>query len=220
MQSKYQLKYYRTKKGVASSIYNGQKYAVKNSTYKTISYSKKEFEDWLFSNEKFNVLYDRWVNSGYIKGLKPSVDRIDANKGYSFDNIQLMTWAENELKGRTETSNKTSMPVLQIKNGVIIAEYRSMNDACRITGIVRSTLWETLRGTYRVKPLKNCYWEFKKKDKVYNAEEADKEGYRKAVEVIDKEHNHIVSELTTLTRDRLFKALATAFNIKVGEHVI
>jgi hypothetical protein len=47
------------------------------------------------SIKNFKVLYKNWVKSGYEKNFRPSVDRLDSTKGYSFDNIRLVTWKEN-----------------------------------------------------------------------------------------------------------------------------
>jgi hypothetical protein len=50
----------------------------------------------------FLQLYRKWVASGQEVGLGPSLDRIDPLKGYTWDNIQWLTWDENRDKGRTE----------------------------------------------------------------------------------------------------------------------
>ena len=91
------------------------------------------------------MLYNEWVTSGYDKYAKPSLDRIDDYKGYSFDNIQLMTWGENDTKGsldvRNGINNKHSKAVLQYDlNGNFIKEYYSMAQAERETGVSHSNI--------------------------------------------------------------------------------
>lgn len=88
----------RTVDGVVTSIYSTQRTSSKARGHELPKYSKEEFGSWLKSQDKFKTLYDAWVASGYKKNLKPSVDRIDVTKGYSFDNIQLLTWKENNQK--------------------------------------------------------------------------------------------------------------------------
>lgn len=51
------------------------------------------------------VLWCRWhglTHRGGLKGDSWTIDRVDASRGYSLDNIQLMTMRENSRKARTE----------------------------------------------------------------------------------------------------------------------
>ena len=57
-------------------------------------YSKDCLAKWLYDNG-FKEKYKKWKLSGFNKSIKPSVDRVDSNLGYSFDNIQLVAWEEN-----------------------------------------------------------------------------------------------------------------------------
>ena len=103
-------------------------------------YTKAELTEWLFSQELFHKLFQEWKISNFKKELIPSVDRIDNSKGYSFGNIQLMTWNENNYKahadrksGQLITTHKT---VLQFtKDGKFVAKYISIHQAGRETGI-------------------------------------------------------------------------------------
>lgn len=38
-------------------------------------------------------------NSGGFRETSPSIDRIDSNKGYTKDNIQIISWKANRIKG-------------------------------------------------------------------------------------------------------------------------
>lgn len=97
----------------------------KNHSYKSVHYTKDELIEWVLSHD--STVYDlftTWIKSGHKKHLRPSIDRIDATKGYSFDNIQLITWGENNSKGKNE--NSTTKPVLQFtREGIFIKEYES-----------------------------------------------------------------------------------------------
>lgn len=130
----------RTKNGLASKLYREQRYRSKQRGHKDPEYTKEEFKNWLFTQENFNELYLKWVLSGYVKGLKPSVDRLDDYKGYSFDNIQLVTWYENNQKGYRDRiegiNNKKSNAVVQRDlKGNIIKRYYSIAQAARDTNI-------------------------------------------------------------------------------------
>lgn len=85
--------------------------------------------DWFFKFsecQKFNRLYNEWVNSGYKKDLKPSIDRINNKLGYTERNIQWLTWHENFYKGNRETQRANGRAVFQLKNGIIVREFRSV----------------------------------------------------------------------------------------------
>lgn len=134
------LKYDKTEKGVIRVIYKAQKCNSKRRKLDFPSYSKNDFSVWLYDNG-FKLLYDNWVFSGYLKDLKPSVDRFNDYKPYSLDNIRLVVWKENREKqyddillGRS-TSGERCKPVVQYdSNGKFIAEYVSFSSAKRING--------------------------------------------------------------------------------------
>lgn len=49
---------------------------------------------------KRKVLYDLWVSSNYSRKLSPSIDRINPDKGYLFDNCQFITLSDNCARSR------------------------------------------------------------------------------------------------------------------------
>ena len=89
------LRWKRSPRGVAKTIYSSQKQLSKLRAHNTPKYTFKEFENWLLNHSKFNLMYRTWQESDYRRSLKPSVDRIDIMRGYSLDNIQLVTWSKN-----------------------------------------------------------------------------------------------------------------------------
>jgi hypothetical protein len=135
------LNYTRTRKGVLGVIFSGQKQSCKQREMSPPTYSRKELELWLFSQDKFSYLYDSWVNSGYKTTLKPSIDRVDDYKSYTLDNIQLMTWGENRSKShndrKTGVNYKKSKRVIQSNKdtGEFIDIFNSPSLAARKMGI-------------------------------------------------------------------------------------
>ena len=65
-------------------------------------YSREELTGRYLDDYEFKILYNNWVESGFDKNLKPSFDRINPLKGYTFDNLQVITWQQNNEKGRIE----------------------------------------------------------------------------------------------------------------------
>lgn len=113
------------KKGVIRVIYKTQR---RNSTVRKMpmpTYTKEELNKWLYKND-FKKLYDRWVESGYDKNLKPSIDRLEDFKPYTFDNIKLGTWQENknhqyeDIINGVGTGGMRCKPVQCFCNGILL----------------------------------------------------------------------------------------------------
>lgn len=156
-----------TKKGIVTTIYKTQRQSSKRRGQEMPSYSKEWLSKWLFGNPEFHRLYDLWAISGYKKDLKPSIDRIDDYKGYSFDNIQLMTWKQNNLKGRLDIRSKKlknkgllhggHKAVRQYKKGVFIKEYISIAEACRENGLEKANVHKSCNSNHKSGGFK---WEY------------------------------------------------------------
>ena len=93
----------QTKNGLISRIYGNQKVSSKKRGHHAPQYTLSELKEWFFVNKKFEKIYQDWVDSKFEKDLTPSVDRINDLDGYSFENIQLITWCENNRKGNNES---------------------------------------------------------------------------------------------------------------------
>lgn len=64
-----------------------------------------EFALWLEANGIFRIYAEFRKAGDYTKDKLPSVDRLDTTKGYSFDNMELVTWRENQSRhGKHMTS--------------------------------------------------------------------------------------------------------------------
>ncbi len=145
-------KYRLSKKGVVGDIYSGQKATSISRGHRPPEYTKKELSEWLFSQELFHVLYSEWVNSGYDRHVKPSVDRKYDDIHYCFNNIQLMTWKENNLKAHNDvmcgnTAKSNSKKVIQIiLDGKFTTVHNSIAQASRYTGVSSSHICECCKG--------------------------------------------------------------------------
>jgi len=147
-----QVNYDLTEKGVIRVIYKTQKSNSKKREHKMPDYTKGELALWLYKNG-FKRLYDDWVKSGYRKDNKPSIDRIDSLKGYSFNNIKLITWKENRINQANDireaigSSGRRCMAVSQFtKDGNYVATYKSQKIAERETNISSKAISCCIRG--------------------------------------------------------------------------
>lgn len=135
--SKSELSYCKTEKGVIRVIYKTQVSHSKRRGHELPEYTKEQLSIWLYNNG-FKELYDIWKNSNFNKKLKPSCDRQNDFKNYSLDNIKLTTWDNNNKNQITDrymgrsTSGKICKKLLQLdSNKNLIAEYVSFSSARR-----------------------------------------------------------------------------------------
>lgn len=61
--------------------------------------SREDFYKWAIADESFNSLFKRYEESGYVRKIAPSVDRIDSSKGYELSNMEFITHSENSRRG-------------------------------------------------------------------------------------------------------------------------
>ena len=155
----------RTKKGLACAIFNGQKSCARYRGMQLPNYSKKELEDWLFSQPTFNSIYEKWVGGHYLKDLKPSIDRIDDYKSYTIDNIQLMTWRGNrekvckdKINGVNNKQNKAV--VATIKGTDKTTMYYSVAEAARALKISGKNIIYCCKNKPRYKSAGGYTWQY------------------------------------------------------------
>lgn len=143
--------YKKTKNGLITTIYSGQKACSIRRNHPAPTYTKQELKDWCFSQELFHELYNDWASSGYSRWLTPSCDRTDDYEGYSLDRLQLMPWIENMNKGHYDMkngiNNKNNKSVVGInKITGKKTEFHSQKEAGRITGTADSSISICCRG--------------------------------------------------------------------------
>jgi hypothetical protein len=128
--------YERTKIGLCYRLYYDQRHSSKSRGHKEPQYSRDELASWIYMQPNFNILYQNWVNSNYTSDFRPSCDRLDNALGYSFGNIELVTWKENKLRANSDVKNNI-LRLNQTKvwkylaSGKFICNYDSIAEACR-----------------------------------------------------------------------------------------
>ena len=135
--------------GVVSGIYYRQKRNSRKRGHTPPSYSRVELDEWMHNNG-YKELYDTWISSGMDTSLKPSVDRLIDSIGYSFDNIQLVTWKQNQEKNYKERKNGTNSQINKrvgqfSKDGILIESFHSIKEAERVTGINNNCIGRVCR---------------------------------------------------------------------------
>ena len=143
--------YSKSKRGVIQTIWDSQKLSCKTRKMENPTYTKEWLFEWCLGQELFHTLFDKWVESNYNRYEKPSVDRLNNFKTYSEDNIQLMTWGENEKLAREHykkglvTFNYVGVTQLT-KEGEFIKEFLNSRQAERELGIAYQNIHHCCKG--------------------------------------------------------------------------
>lgn len=132
----------RTKSKLIRDIYYNQISNSRSRKHVPPKYTLEELNKWIYKQPAFKVLYDNWLANDCITDLIPSIDRLDDAKGYSFDNIQLMTWKENNLKSYENTKE-----IYQFnKKGKLVKKYNDINEASEILGLSTKMIFTCAAG--------------------------------------------------------------------------
>jgi len=105
----YAFDYRRSPEAKLVYMYNGMRQRVRaNKRYKGLEILTREaFEDWMKEKDAtYQEMYKKWKESGFIRDLSPTVDRIDSYKGYTTDNMRLLTWRDNLMANNKRVPRK------------------------------------------------------------------------------------------------------------------
>jgi len=98
-------KYEKTKRGFLMRLYRNMKSRVVGVQKKCLHLyegleilPREDFYQWAMGNPIFHALFLEYEKSGYEQRLAPGVDRIDPEKGYTLDNMEIVTLSENVLR--------------------------------------------------------------------------------------------------------------------------
>lgn len=150
----------RTVHGLIYQIYKMQILSSIQREHDKPKYSYKEFTDWFKSQKDFKHLYSEWVKSNYNKMKRPSSDRIDNSKGYSLDNIQLVTFRENLINALHERKGKiyglNGHPIYMMDcNKKILAYFCSV----RFAGICLKISYQSIQGALKTgRKCRGFFW--------------------------------------------------------------
>lgn len=101
--------------------------------------SRDEFMEFCKDNQDLMELWNNWKDSGYSLKDCPSIDRIDLKEGYELHNLQWISQSRNSGKDK-------EVPVRAFKDGILIGEFTSKNEAGRVLGVHPSNIYKVYSG--------------------------------------------------------------------------
>lgn len=101
------MEWNHSKRGVCYRLWHHNVRNSKLRGHTPPKYTRDELEEWVLSNPAFEKLYTTWVNNNYEQKLSVSIDRLDNSKGYSFDNIELVSFETNYQRSHEGFRNKS-----------------------------------------------------------------------------------------------------------------
>lgn len=63
-----------------------------------VTFTKEQFLNWIRNNKEYWRLFAMWKEASYEPRYTPTVDRIDNQRGYEPDNVQVLVQYENSRK--------------------------------------------------------------------------------------------------------------------------
>lgn len=157
--------YYQTPKGRITYIFGIERNSSKARNHEMPAYTKEELYEWAIQHGLL-ALVDTWKASGYSKEQAPSVDRLDPTQPYSLENIRLVPWKDNNDKAYEDRKScrhitKQNRGVRQYSSeGRLVAEYGSISQAARLTGITRININDVCRKKPHCKSAGGFFWEY------------------------------------------------------------
>jgi len=100
------MSYYKTEIGLLRNRFSKFKYKSKLRGHTKPLMTFESFKSWCYKKGYKNLFRD-WADSDYKTELSPSVDRINPNIGYTFENMRLTTWFDNSKYNHYHRKNKT-----------------------------------------------------------------------------------------------------------------
>lgn len=93
-------------------------------------------------------MYKEWIDSGYKKEKKPSIDRINYKLPYTLKNIHMISWGDNRYKQSMER-RKRGKSIIMKKNDIYVCRFESVREAVKKTGFNQSGISSCLSKKYK-----------------------------------------------------------------------
>ena len=138
-------------------IYVTQKASSAKRGHPTPDYSLDELIIWAHAQPQLPALWQAYQDTGHLRYLAPSFDRIDSNLPYSLGNLDLVTWGENDRRGTRDLKfgskiTKHKAVAAFNKDGPPHKAYQSLHQAARDVGGNPTNIQRVADGAIITKP--------------------------------------------------------------------
>ena len=120
-------------------IYATQKATSTKRKHPAPAYTLDDLIAWADAQPRLPAIWKAYQDAGQPLKLAPSIDRINSNLPYTFANMELVTWEENDRRGSADT--KLGAKITQHravaaynKDGSLHKTYCSLHEAARDVG--------------------------------------------------------------------------------------
>jgi len=151
-----------TSNNLIKRMYKNMKSRQEKRGHGELPFTFNEYRKWIKYQTKFPELFKEYKESGYLKSKVPSTDRLDDYRGYSFVNMRITTWEENNKKANEDRknciNNKVNLAVYAVRRGEPLEKaiyFDSMSSAAR-SGFEITAISKCIKGVY--KSHKNYYF--------------------------------------------------------------
>lgn len=138
-------------------IYATQKSSSIKRGHPAPPYTLEDLIAWADSQPHLPGIWQAYQDANQPRNLAPSIDRIDSNLPYTIDNLELVTWEENDLRGNRDI--KLGVKITQHKavsafnlNGSLHKTYISLHQAARDVKGYPTTIQRVADKTIVTKP--------------------------------------------------------------------
>lgn len=144
----YRREYTKTEFGFLNKLYYAMASRNREKGFGELPFSVQEFTTKFIKHYSFVKLFENYKNSGFDRGLAPSIDRINPNLGYFYENMQFVTSKENAEKGLQEFKLVKSRPIsmYDYKTKELIMKFDCVKDAVTYTGSQQGNISKVLNG--------------------------------------------------------------------------
>ncbi len=141
--------------GVIQKLFTTLKSNGSGKNLPPLTFTRLELINWVFGQEKYLPMYLSWEASDFDKWLRPSLDRLDTSLGYSFNNLELVTWRENHTREALRHCKPVTLTNLR---GEIVEKFLSKKEAAEVWDISHSSLGESIRNKRLFRGF--AYWSY------------------------------------------------------------
>ena len=116
---------------------------VRTNNYNGLEYcTREEFKSKFINDSQFLYTFEQWAIRNYDILYSPSIDRIDNTKGYTLDNIQVLTHSDNSSKDQERVAVNC-----YTKEGVFIRTFESQAQAEEmLDNVYQANVWKCCNG--------------------------------------------------------------------------